>query len=230
MKRSFETYVSFMREIPKIETLEILLNSAEELFAKHGFNGTSLREITGNAGVNLAAAHYHLGDKETLYATVLTRRLRPINASRLAELTQFEQEAEGRPVPMDQIINILARPLFELAADIPHGGQYFVRILGRSLVEPLPFMEDILALEFQPVMARFGQAVRRHATCLSPEEYLWRFSFVIGTLHHTLATLHCMKERTRGICRNDDPAGALQRFIPFAVATFTAPPPVALAV
>ena len=98
-----------------------------------------------------------------------------------------------------------------------------MRILGRCLVEPLPFMEAIISAELQPVMARFAQALRRHAPHLTPEEYLWRFSFVIGTMHHTLATLHCMKARTRGLCRDHDHAAALQRFIQFAAATLIAP-------
>jgi len=212
-----------MKELPKSTTLEILLNSAEELFAKQGFDGTSLRDITGLAGVNLAAAHYHLGNKETLYIKLFTRRLQGINASRLARLAQAEQEANVPLAGMEQIIEIMARPLFELAADTSDGGQYFVRILGRSLVEPLPFMEDIITEELEPVLARFAQALRRHAPHLAPEEYLWRFSFVIGAMHHTLATLHCMKARTRGLCRDHDHTAALQRFIQFAVGVLTAP-------
>lgn len=207
----------------KSDTLEILLYAAEELFAKQGFDGTTLRDITGLAGVNLAAAHYHLGNKEALYIKVFTRRLQPINESRLARLARAEQEANISLVGMEQLIEIMARPLFELAADTQHGGQYFARILGRCLVEPLPFMEAIITAELQPVMARFGQALRRHSPQLAPEEYLWRFSFVIGAMHHSLATLHGMKVRTHGICRDHDAAAALQRFIPFAVATFTAP-------
>lgn len=118
----------------------------------------------------------------------------------------------------------MAGPLFGLAADTTGGGRHFARLLGRSLTDPLPFMEELLAREFQPATARFGQAVRRHVPNLAPEDFLWRLSFVIGAMHHTLATLHCMGELTRDICRNDDPAGALRRFIPFAVAAFSAPP------
>jgi AcrR family transcriptional regulator len=212
-----------MGESLRNETLESVLISAEELFAIHGFNGTSLRDITTAAGVNLAAAHYHLGNKKTLYIEVITRRLRPINTSRLACLMQAEQDAAGEAVRLNRIFDILARPFFELAADTTQGGQYFVRIVGRSLVEPLPFMEDLLSAEFQPAMARFGQALRRHVPHLAPEEFLWRFSFVIGAMLHTLATLHSMKVRTRGICRDHDHVAALQRFIRFAVTAFTAP-------
>ena len=38
-----------------------ILDAAEILFADKGFNGTSLREITSQAEVNLAAVNYHFG-------------------------------------------------------------------------------------------------------------------------------------------------------------------------
>ncbi len=206
---------------PSEATLIRILNAAESLFAQHGYDGTSLRQVTKNAKANLAAVNYHYGDKESLFATVIRRRIQPINRDRLGRLAQAEQEAEGKPVPLAMIIEIMARPIFELCEDPATGGQHTARLIGRSLAEPLPLMEEILAAEFQPAMASFGQAIRRHAPTLSPEDFLWRLSFVVGAMHHTLATLHRMKELTRGICRNNDHAGALRRFIQFAVATFT---------
>ncbi|MDI1321080.1 MAG: TetR/AcrR family transcriptional regulator [bacterium] len=200
-----------------------ILNAAEMLFAQHGYDGTSMRNITRKAGVNLAASHYHLGDKESLYALVFTRRLQPVNEARLARLQQAELAAAGRPVPLPLALDIMARPLFELCADARGSGRYFARILGRSLTDPLPFMDGLLARQFQPAMARFAQALRRHAPNLSPEEFLWRLSFVIGAMHHTLATLHCMQDLTRGICRNDDHGKALTLFVEFAALALTAP-------
>jgi AcrR family transcriptional regulator len=209
-----------MRQQPESETINALLDAAEELFAIHGYDGASLRNITKKARVNLAASHYHIGDKKSLYALVMMRRLRPINESRLTALGEAEQQAAGHPVPLSRLIDLMARPFFELSADQSKGGHHFARMFGRSLTEPLPFMDEILAQEFQPAMARFGQALRRHAPHLTPEEFLWRLGFVVGAMHHTLATLHRMKDLTRGICRNHDPAGALQRFVPFAAAAF----------
>lgn len=202
---------------------ERILAAAEELFALRGYDGTSLRDIARSAGVNLASSHYHHGDKESLYTLVLARRLRPLNETRLSLLTQAELEAAGQPVPLARILEIMIRPVFDLCADSSNGGRHFTRLLGRSLIEPLPFLEPILSREFQPVMARFAQALRRHAPALSPEEFLWRLSFVIGAMHHTLAAMHCMKERTQGICRNHDHAGAVGRLIQFASVTITAP-------
>ena len=47
-----------------MSTKNKILDAAEVLFADKGFNGTSLREITSYAEVNLAAVNYHFGSKK----------------------------------------------------------------------------------------------------------------------------------------------------------------------
>jgi len=126
----------------------------------------------------------------------------------------------GAPVPVEELVDILARPL--LLPDTPAAhGPAGRRLLGRILIEPLPFTAPILASEFQPAMARCGQAIRRHLPGLPPAKFLWQLSLVAGALHHAAAALHDMKGHTSGICRNDDAESALDNFCEFAVATFT---------
>lgn len=201
---------------PDKETLDRILIAAESLFAEQGYDGTTLRQITQRAKVNLAAVNYHHGDKESLYLEILRRRIQPINQSRLVRLHEAEQQAGDQPVPLATLMEILAGPLFELYAGPDENSRHGARLVGRALIEPLPFMETFLAAEFQPCLARFGQALRRHVPSLTPEDFLWRFSFVVGALQHTLATLHRMKSLTRGICRDNDHAAALPRFVRFA--------------
>ncbi|HUP51685.1 MAG TPA: helix-turn-helix domain-containing protein, partial [Longimicrobiales bacterium] len=55
-----------------------LLAAARRLFAQRGFDGTSVRAITREAGANLGAVTYHFGSKRALYAAVLEQGLRPI--------------------------------------------------------------------------------------------------------------------------------------------------------
>lgn len=180
----------------------------------------SLREITGKAKVNLAAVNYHFFDKECLFREVVLRRIRPLNAQRLALLEDACAKAKPAPPSLDKIIGILAQPLFDLHRSPDLGGRAFVHLLARGLTESSALTAQLLAEEYHPTLTRFGQVIRRHTPQLSPEDFLWRFSFVIGALHHTLATLHQMTNLTRGICRSDDYEGALSRFIGHGVTIF----------
>lgn len=204
-------------------TVSRILVAAESLFAQHGYEGTTVRQITKQAQVNLAAINYHFGDKQSLYEAVVSRRMKPIDDIRLENLNRAEVEAGEKPVALALIVEIMARPLFELGKDTLRAGDQAAKLIGRSLSEPLPFRETHLIKSFQPTMARFGQALRRHAVALSPEDFLWRLSFVVGAMHHTLATMHRMKVLTRGICRDDDFEGALERFVSFAVVCLQSP-------
>lgn len=207
-----------------VATKARILDAAERLFAEHAYHGVSLREITDAAKVNLAAVNYHFGDKETLYREVILRRIRPLNAQRIALLHEAcAQDGSALP-PLENIMRILAKPIFDLHREHESGGRAFVQILSRSLTDPLSMTNQLLANEYNPVLNRFGQLIRRHVPQLSPEEFLWRLSFIIGAMHHTLATLHQMTPLTRGICRSDDYEGIIDRFIAHSVTTFQAPP------
>lgn len=203
------------------ETGNRILIAAEKLFADFGYHGVSLRQITAEAEVNLAAVNYHHSDKQSLYLEILTYRLRQVSGERLERLSAAEARAAGSPVPISELIDILARPL--LLSDAATGRtSEGNRLLGRLLIEPLPFTADALATEFQPAMTRWGQALRRHMPAMSPAEFVWQLSFVVGALHHAAASLHDMKTRTSGICGNDDATGALRNFCEFAAAAFAA--------
>ncbi|MET4577096.1 TetR/AcrR family transcriptional regulator [Ottowia thiooxydans] len=52
-----------------------LLDIAGRLFAKHGFQGTSLREIAEEAKITKAALYYHFPNKEALYERIVLHGL-----------------------------------------------------------------------------------------------------------------------------------------------------------
>ena len=58
----------------KRTTKDRLMDAAEKLFARRGFHGTSLREITGAAKADLALVNYHFGGKKQLLIAPHTRR------------------------------------------------------------------------------------------------------------------------------------------------------------
>lgn len=52
-----------------------IIRAAEELFAKNGFDGTSVRDIAHHANVNVAMISYYFGSKEALFESIVTNRM-----------------------------------------------------------------------------------------------------------------------------------------------------------
>lgn len=61
-----------MSPVQKADTKEQILEVARELFATHGYNGASVRQIAEKAQVNIAAINYHFVSKEGLYWSVIS--------------------------------------------------------------------------------------------------------------------------------------------------------------
>src|SRR6185503_15006764 len=99
------------------DTKTRILDAAEELFTRHGFEATSLRSLTAAAGVNLAAVNYHFGSKEVLFQAVLTRRLDPMNQERIELLEALEREGGARPPSCEKVLFAMLIPALRLARD-----------------------------------------------------------------------------------------------------------------
>ncbi len=69
---------------PPSDTVAALLAVGRRLFAQHGYDATSVRRLTADAGANLGAVTYHFGSKQALYHAVLAEALTPF-ADRVIE-------------------------------------------------------------------------------------------------------------------------------------------------
>ncbi|MEP6997751.1 MAG: TetR/AcrR family transcriptional regulator [Betaproteobacteria bacterium] len=203
-----------------------ILDAAEALFMEHGFEATSLRQITALAEVNLAAVSYHFGSKEELFEAVLTRRLDPMNRERIALLTRFEREAAPEVLSCERVLTAMFIPALALARDRERGGQNFLRLLGRAYADPAPFIRRFLSEQYAVMILRFKAAFARSLPQLPKKELSWRLHFVMGALSYTLAGTDALKliaalsPRDAG---NDEML--LHRLAPFLVAGLKAPLP-----
>ena len=198
------------------DTKAVILNAAEELFARKGPNATSLRQVIAKAKVNLAAIHYHFGSKESLLQAVLSRRLVPLNAERLALL-----EAAGRGrrrVPLEQVLEALVGPALRLSRDPRKGGAVFMRLLGRCFTEPDDKIQAMLDRQFTEVAEHFTPAFRRALPKLPPVDLFWRLHFLVGAMAHTMADAERLRVFSEGVCDPDDTEGTISRLVRFLAA------------
>ena len=170
---------------PQHETRTRILDAAEELFMLHGFEGTSMRQLTAKAAVNLAAVNYHFGSKDALIEAVFRRRLDPMNAARLAALDELE--AAGRTLSPDTIIRAFVGEGLRMIEDVKTGGRNFIRLLGRTYTEPAKPIRVLIGQLYAPAMARYKAAFERALPQMPREELVWRMHFMFGTLAYTMA-------------------------------------------
>jgi len=210
-------------EATSLGTKSRILDAAERLFLEHGFEATSLRQLTTAAGVNLAAVNYHFGSKEELFQAVLTRRLDPMNQERIDLLTKLEREAGGKPLSCEKVLFAMLIPALKLARDERRGGKNFLRLLGRAYADPAPFIRHFLSQQYAGMIGRYKEAFLRALPQLSRQELTWRLHFVMGALSYTLAGTDALKLFAQ-VTDTDNDELLLQRLAPFLVAGLKAPP------
>ena len=205
------------------DTRERILDAAEALFVEHGFEATSMRMITGRAGVNLASINYHFGSKDALIQDVFRRRLTWLNQERLRALERYEAEAKGAPLKPHQIVEAFFGVSLRMAADTEHGGHTFMRLLGRTYTEPTAFVRQFLADEYAVVVPRFKQALFRSLPDVPPEEILWRFHFMLGAMSYAIAGTDALQLMAEYELDEKDPEALSRRLMPFLLGGLRAP-------
>lgn len=73
---------------------EQIVSIATNLFARKGYEGTSLRDIAEAAGLTKAALYYHFPDKEKLYEGVVVTRMQGLNDTVQAAIAQANDPVE----------------------------------------------------------------------------------------------------------------------------------------
>lgn len=86
-----------------------ILDVAEELIAKKGFEGTSVREISAKANINVAMISYYFGSKEKMMVNLYQYRVQKTRET-FAEFTQTIKD--GKPeMQLKEIINFIVKQL-----------------------------------------------------------------------------------------------------------------------
>ena len=132
-----------------VETSELILNAAGRIFAQIGFHATTVRQITREAGVNLAAINYHFRNKNELYVSVLKRAYQ-------AAANTAEADHAGTP---RQRLRTFIRMFLAYLLD-PQRPEWQGSLIAREMAQPTRALDRLVAESIVPVKRRLVGIVR----------------------------------------------------------------------
>ena len=130
-----------------------LLEAAGEAFAQHGFRDATVREISKNAGLNVAAVNYYFGDKQSLYFAVLVYSL-----SSAIEKYPPDYGLGENPTTEDRFRAFIRSFLFRVFDEgrpAWHG-----KLMIREVIQPTAAFDQMVHEAIKPLHLRLSAIVR----------------------------------------------------------------------
>lgn len=156
----------------KIDTKIHVLETACQLFSKHGYRRVSMRMISDTAKVSQGTMHYHFGSKEKIYYEVIKMAYEsdePLTYKKLLELEPFVLESDaGKAYAIQRLVqNYFRRHIFFNESWKRH-------IILQEVMDPSPMFqklnEEIFSVE-AACMEEFYYKLKPHGK--STEAFLW---------------------------------------------------------
>ncbi|MER2493935.1 TetR/AcrR family transcriptional regulator [Catenovulum sediminis] len=174
----------------KTDTKLRILESAEQLFATHGFTHTSLRQITTEANVNLASVNYHFGSKKSLIQSVLKRYLEiymPLLHQNLNQIAPQKNEIEP-------VLQAFIKPLFELNKLGKQSPRNFMIMIGRGYSETQGHLRKYIVSEYGETVLLITHKFANALPNISAQELFWRLHFALGALVFVMSSSSALEE------------------------------------
>jgi AcrR family transcriptional regulator len=145
-----------------------LVEAAREVFAQHGFQGATVREICRRADANVAAVNYHFGSKDGLLSEAL-------NFNRLRELQVANDAVDACP---EIRFRLFIRDFMLLLLDENNASRQ-CQMMARELADPTPALDKIVIEAIAPLHEFLGRLVREIVGCDKSETELRRCVYSI---------------------------------------------------
>ncbi len=203
----------------KVRRKDRILDAAEALFAKHGFEGVSMRMVADGAEVDLALASYHFGSKRGLFDAVLLRRAEVLNDMRQAALEKCQAEAGDEGPSVEAIIDAFLHPLLGQGLQEDEGWLHYFELVAQ-VNSSFEWGGQLMTKYFDPLVRRFMEALKQALPEAQPQDLYWCYHFLSGSLTLTMAHTGRIDQLSDGAVKSEDMVGAYERMVPFMAAGF----------
>jgi len=204
----------------RAETIEQILDAAEDLFSKHGLYGVTLKEVAKRVGVHHTLLNYYFNDKKALFDAVFARRAVVTSKRRMQALDEYEAASKGKPTVEGALRAFLDTDL-DTYINGGEGWKNYAQ-LGAQVSNTPKWGAELMDQHFDPVVLRLVGLLRKALPDCSPEDVFWGYHFVSGALMLTLARTGRIDKLSDGLCKSDDFAAVKERMASFMAAGFLA--------
>jgi len=200
----------------RAETIEQILDAAEELFSKHGLHGVTLKDVAKQVGVHHTLLNYYFSDKKALFDAVFARRAVVTSERRMKALDEYERAAGDHPTPEGALHAFLDTDL-DTYIEGGEGWRNYAK-LGAQVANTPEWGANLMDEHFDPVVLRLIDLLQRALPDCSRQDIFWGYHFVTGALMLTLARTGRIDKLSGGLCRSDDFAAVKARMARFMAA------------
>ena len=204
----------------RAEMIEQILDTAEELFSKHGLYGVTLKDVAHRVGVHHTLLNYYFQDKKKLFDTVFARRAVVTSSLRMTALDDYDAATGGKPS-----LEGALRAFLDTDLDLYiNGGQRWKNYgaLGAQVANTPEWGAALMDQHFDPVVLRLIGLLKKALPNCSEEDIFWGYHFVTGALLLTLARTGRIDKLSGGICKSEDFEAVKKRMATFMAGGFLA--------
>ena len=204
----------------RAETMELILDAAEELFARHGLHGVTLKEVAKRIGVHHTLLNYYFADKKALFDAVFSRRAVVTSERRMRVLDDYDAATGGKPTVEGALRAFLDTDL-DLYIQGGEGWKNYAQLTAQVANTP-EWGAELMDSHFDPVVLRLIGLLKKALPDCPEERIFWGYQFVTGALMLTLARTGRIDKLSGGLCRSEDFAAAKEHMALFMAAGFLA--------
>jgi AcrR family transcriptional regulator len=202
----------------RAEMMEQILDTAEELFSKHGLYGVTLKDVAQRLGVHHTLLNYYFKDKKKLFDAVFARRAAVTSTRRMQALDEYDRATNGKPT-IEGALHVFLDTDLDLYIE---GGERWKNYgaLSAQVANTPEWGAELMDKHFDPVVLRLIKLLKRALPDCSEEDIFWGYHFVTGALLLTLARTGRIDKLSGGVCKSDDFAAVKKRMAAFMAAGF----------
>jgi AcrR family transcriptional regulator len=204
----------------RAESMEQILDAAEDLFSKHGLHGVTLKEVAKRVGVHHTLLNYYFADKKTLFDAVFARRALVTSERRMRMLDEYAA-AVGNDLTVEGALRAFLDTDLDLYIEGGDKWKNYAQLTAQVANTP-EWGAELMDSHFDPVVLKLIGLLKKALPDCPEERIFWGYHFVTGALMLTLARTGRIDKLSGGLCKSEDFSAVKTHMAKFMAGGFTA--------